>query len=1376
MTNYLLCFLKKTFLPCFILFFPVLIFSQNTNYSFKHLNKVEGLSNNFVTKVLEDSYGFIWIATSDGLNRWDSRDFKIFKYNPNSNNSIAYNFILDIAEDANKNLWIGTNQNGLCRYNLQEQIFYRYKTDKADSTAIQSFVVRKIFVDSDNNVWIATNSGLSRYISLTDNFKRYKFPDNTFHKDITNIYQCNPENILVQASGKLYSINIKTGNTELLNFYIESKEIPFDFSEYNILFDTQNNMWIGTTKGLYKFNIKTQITKKYLYSSQNATTISSNDISVIYQDSKKNIWIGTKNNGINLYNPVNDNFTRYASNKFYSTALSNNIITNIYEDSNKTLWISTQEGGVNIISLSNKAFDIYLHDANSDFSLTNDKVSCFFSDNSNEIWIGTGNGSIDKFNIRQNNFQGYSYSDNYPSQTIQGIFRDPNDTNQLYITGWGVGLLKFDRKSTKFTNLMQNLPASDYERFKNIKGFGMDVKGNIWLASHTSAGLIIFDPETNKFYDSINPGPYKKNVLKIQYAVSMFQDSKNRIWIPTYVGLYMIDKSLHEFFTTTKVDSTISSNYIYAVYEDSKHNIWIGSAQGLDLVVESKNGISFTRISKKYGLPDNVKIIIEDNKGFIWLGSNDGIIKFNPSNKLWQQYKIQNNEYGNEFFERSGIKTKDGLIFFGGTSGMIKFHPDSLDELSLSPNLIISDFQIFNHSVYPGGKSPLNKAIYEADTIVLKYNENVISFEFTALNYKMEQKFEYAYQMQGFDKSWYNIGEKNFVTFTNLNHGTYFFKVRIANLTKDPISEKTICVIIKPPFWQTKLAYATYVLFFILLLLGFRQSILYREKLKNEIEREKIEANNIRETSLMKLRFFTNISHEFRTPLTLIKAPLEKLLESHESMNTVDRNYFYELIYKNTNKLSKMINQLMDYRKLEAGSLFLEPSQGDIVSFCKSIFDEFQTLALQKKITFKFHSAIESQNMTFDSDKLEKIISNILSNAFKFTSENGTITLNIKKKNRQNIFFDSICPHVIIQISDTGAGIPSEDIPHIFERFFSTTRKQRNESITGTGIGLTLVKELTELHKGEISVVSTENKGSTFTVAFPVILQEKIHSDSHEAVDDNNKKASTVIVVDSIIEENIEGSKINTLSKILIVEDDNDLRDFLVKEMSLHFRVFEAKDGLEGLEIANNHAPDIILSDVIMPDMDGIEFCRQIKTNENTSHLPVVLLTARYSEDKQLEALRTGADDYILKPFKSKVLIEKLNNLLKSRRELIEKFRQSSSLFFENDNIEEKDKELMQDIIDIILKNISDEKINADYIAQKIHISRSLVYLKIEALTGQTVNEFIRNIRLKKAKLLLAKKMSVTDVAYAVGFSSQSYFTRSFTQLFGISPKNFSKQ
>ena len=760
------------------------------------------------------------------------------------------------------------------------------------------------------------------------------------------------------------------------SYEIPAPELSNEIYRHNnpVCFDSKGFLWIGSKSGLFKINIKTGEYKSYQPDSKKRNTINSNNYSVIFEDSRKNIWIGTENKGVNLYHEETDDFTSFT--KESSNNISNNIITNIYEDNSSTIWFSTLEGGVSFFSYKNKQFEYFTHDPKNINSISSNRIGAFYEDKNGSLWIGTEDGGLNNLSANEKEFKRYLLKTDFIAPCILAIENGAEDN--LYVTGLRIGLYSFHKASGKFTNLMMDTQIYQDPSILHITDLGFDSEGNVWLTTHAKEGIMVYDPEKKTFYTADSPGPFNKEILSVPYAVSMKQDSKKRIWILSYLGLYMFDSNVHTFLSNNDDIHSLSSNYLYTFFEDSKNNIWIGSSKGLDRLIEQKGNITFERCSEKYSLPDRVKGILEDNHGNLWLSSNQGITKFNPETKRIKNFKINRELENQEFSERLCCKTSSGEMYFGGTNGFVRFNPDSLYELNAPPEIYIMDFQLFNKTQKVGEKTPLKKSVLYTKEIELNYKQSVLSFEYAALDCGNDEPAEYAYIMEGFDDTWNFVGDKRYATYTNLSPGKYVFRVTTTDGNQLSGSKGASVIIrIKPPVWRTVPAYLFYFILLVTMLFLFRRSIINREKLKNELLSEKNAIKAVQEANMMKLRFFTNISHEFRTPLTLIKAPVEKLISSINQLKPEEQKDLLKLVQNNSEKLLRMVNQLLDYRKLDEGSLVLDLSEGDIVDFCRKTWSIFNEMAHHKKINYVFRTNIDALIMTFDDDKIEKIITNL---------------------------------------------------------------------------------------------------------------------------------------------------------------------------------------------------------------------------------------------------------------------------------------------------------------------------------------------------------------------------------------------------------------
>ena len=820
--------------------------------------------------------------------------------------------------------------------------------------------------------------------------------------------------------------------------------------------------------------------------------------------------------------------------------------------------------------------------------------------------------------------------------------------------------------------------------------------------------------------------------------------------------------------------SSLSSNVINAIYEDSRHNLWIGTWAGLNKFDYRTK--TFKAFRKKDGLADNVVYgIIEDDEGNFWVSTNQGISKFDPVNLTVENYNTADGLQAQEFIRGSFLKSKSGEFFFGGVNGFNSFFPNEIADNPNVPPVYITDFWIYNDLMKPGvPHSPLEANITETKEIVLPYTQNEFSFEFAALNYSQAFKNRYAYYLEGYDKTWRDAGTQRKASYAKVPPGLYTFRVKASN--NDGVWNENgavIKIIVHPPWWKTWWAYAVYAMAIVALFLWYRQNLINRERLKNDLKLEHLELTKMQEMDKLKSYFFTNISHEFRTPLTLILSPIRDMVSGNFKGDVKKQ---YQMVIRNGERLLRLINQLLDLSKLGAGSMKLKTSNLDIVQFLKPIVSAFDSLAQRSHIRFIFEHPAGAVMVYFDPDKFEKIITNLLSNAFKFTRE-GEIKLSVRTLGT-NSGDDS--EKVEIAVIDSGAGIPQEYINSIFDHFYQVAHHSNAE---GSGIGLSLTKELVELHKGKIIVESVEGKGSTFKVRF---LLGKSHLKESEIDDSNGPLVSTHKIIAGfdypvlpVQQETVPAPELHAgidLPRILIVEDNNDMRGYIRQSLENNYRVLEAANGKDGLKLGLEIIPDLIISDVMMPGMDGVALCKAFKNNIYTSHIPMILLTAKADMESKLEGLETGADEYLSKPFNSYELQVRTKNLIRSREILRERFTESKKTALEPKEISitSLDEKFLKNVLQVIEKNIADSEFRVESLGKELEMDHTAVYRKIKALTGETAVEFIRNIRLKRAaQLLKQQKLTVSEVTYHVGFNDLQYFRTCFKKQFGVSPSEY---
>ncbi len=1363
-----------------LLFFNLSL-AQYKKLHFDHITTDDGLSKASVTCIVQDFQGFMWIGTFNGLNRYDGQDFTVYQYNQNDQHSISDNYISSIIEDHNRKLWIGTND-GLNCYNRNEDNFIHYRHIPGDSLSICDNQIEVIYEDSKNRLWIGTRKGgLDLYDRKNKSFIHHVHNENDPGTISSNFI----ESIFEDANHNLW-IGHRDGSIDILynnknkfsHFYYNNKALT-NSAITSIVQSHDNSIWIGTQRdGLFKINFEHNQIRNvihYTHDPKNLASLTGNIILSLMIDENDDLWIGTEDEGLNIFDIKRGKFYHYKTDPLNYSGLNNNSIYTIYKDKIGNIWLGTYAGGINLLAAGKTYFQCYRHFPAAANSLGNNTINSFWEDENQNIWIATGHG-LDYFDRKNKNFIHYNKTNSaLTADVILNLYEDNN--KNLWIGTWANGLYKLNIKTKKFfhfTKEKNGLGSNNI--FKIVPGN----KDELWLATFWG-GITYFNTkkQSSIVYNTKNSGLMDNDVRTIA------KDYKGNLWLGTDVGLDYFNPNTKVFKSYEHHENernSISKGFVTNIIETQDSTLWIGTTGGLNEFNSLKN--SFIHFNKQDGLPNNeIMCLIEDNNNNLWISTNKGLSRFNPASKKFKNYDVTDGLQDNEFNARSGIKTRDGEILLGGNKGFNIFQPRGLKDNAYVPPVIITGLKLFNKPVEIGGKdSPLKKNITETKQLEFSYKQSVFSFNFVALNYISPEKNQYAYMMKGFDKDWNYIGSNHTATYTNLDPGSYVFIVRASN--NDGIWNNkgtSINIIIDPPFWRTWWAYLIEAILFLLIVYFILNYFISRQRMRSELKLEHLELEKMYELDQMKTHFFSNISHEFHSPMTLILNPLEKLIHSSALDEKIKNSI--TLIYRNAKRLERMTNQLKDLNKLETGDLRLSLSKGDIIHFIKEISRSFNEYAKEHCISFHFKSDDEQKIVWFDPDKLDKIIYNLLSNAFKYTPDNGEITLTVKVINSEvdNEVFNEkneSSQYVAINVRDSGIGIPKDKIDFIFKREY---RLENYSSLysDGSGIGLAFVQELIKLYKGKISVESIEEQGTTFKVQIPIdehYLEENQLVSKFKTSINSHHTSFNYSVAPGLNHLNFKKSKYksNDVPVILIVEDDNEIRDYMRNSFDANYRIHEAEDGISGCEKALSIIPDLIITDIKMPGMDGNELCKKLKNDEKTSHIPIIMLTSYSSHEYQIKGLKQGADIYLTKPFNIDVLEAHMINILDSRKKLREKYGREIVLGPGKIPLTDIDGNFLKRITKIIEEHISDSKFNADILSKEIGMSRMQLYRKLRGLTDQTVHEFIRNIRLKWAvQLLEQKRMTITEVAYEVGFNDLTYFARCFRKQYDKSPSEY---
>jgi signal transduction histidine kinase/ligand-binding sensor domain-containing protein/DNA-binding response OmpR family regulator len=1343
----------------------------------------------------QDSRGFLWLGTEDGLNRYNGYEFKVFMDDPEDSTSLSEGRIQAIFEDDDGILWIGTFGGGLNKYNFSTEKFTEYRHYPNDPTSLSDNEVLSILKDRFGNLWIGTyGGGLNK---LESGYEKSSFLSFICYKA---------------------DINDKSS--------LSGNEI------YSIYEDKKGTIWIGTNNGLSVYQREKDNFINYTHNPANPNSISRGEVYSIYQDKEGDYWIGTFGGGLikavwsgNKLEPFV--FIHYENIPNDPKSISDNKITTIYESDEGYLWIGTFVGGLNIFNRETERFTCYKHIVNDPTSLSNNTIHSIYEDNTGIIWIGTyGGGGLNKYNRLKEQFNPYRYYLSKPmNKTIRSVYQIYEDRSGILWIATYDGLFKYDRVNGLWKNYTHDSSNPNSVSEDKVISICEDNLGNLWIGT-IGGGLNKLDREKEKFvhykHDPNNPKSLSNNIVLYVYkdksgtlwigtyggglnkfdaekeeflwykhdpddlkSISdnrvrpIYEDRNGNLWLGTWSGgLNKFDREKEEF-TYSKYnpnDSTsISDDNIFAIYEDNSNALWIGTTRGLNKF-DRKNEV-FKSYYVKEGLPGgSVCGILEDNNGNLWLSTNQGLSKFNPNTEQFKNYDVTDGLQGNICKIFAYCKTKSGEFIVGGNDGINIFHPNSLDSNANIPPIIITDFQLFNESVPVGfdkksERTILSNSIIETSELELSYEDKVFSFEFAALDFYAPENNKYAYIMEGFEDNWnYTDAIRRFVTYTNLDPGEYTFRVKGSN-NQGVWNEEgaSLKIIILPPWWATTWAYIIYSIVILSIIYFTWKLQLKRIRIKNDYQMSKFEAEKMREVDEMKSRFFANISHEFRTPLTLIFGPAKDVIDKTKEPDTKQS---VVIIKRNASRLYGLVNQLLDLSKLESGKMKLEASEQDIIPLLKGYVLSFSSLAERKKIKLSFNAAEDNLNVYIDRDKVEKIVTNLLSNAFKFTPEGGKIDFTVER-------LDS---YAEIRVADSGMGIAAERLDKIFDRFYQVDGSHTRDS-EGTGIGLSLTKELVELHKGKIEVESEYGKGATFKVLLPL---GKDHLKPEEIAEKSVQEKSAVTEDETeLIPELEKGKKksgfdilleTNDKPLLLIVEDNIDVRKYVISHLEEEYRLLEAANGEEGLRKALEHIPELIISDVMMPKMDGFELCNKLKTDERTSHIPIILLTAKATSKDKIAGYETGADDYIMKPFDAGMLKVRIKNLVEQRKKLSEHFKKEGLIGIEDKEITSIDKRFLGNVVQIINKYIFDVSFNVEILADEISMSRRNLDRKLIALLGESPSDLIKRIRLTQAsKLLTTKSGNISEIALEVGFSNPAHFSNCFREQFGITPSDYQK-
>lgn len=1334
------------------------------------------LSNSLINKVYQDKRGFIWVATEDGLNKFDGNRFIVYKKNKNEPDALLNNYVKTLFEDSKGRFWVACI-NGIQIYDQATHTFQsipiRHNRDNmAPQTSaniielqngeiwlgtygggiislkenefipqeelnrkIQSYFIQTIYEDSKQNIWIATeNKGLFCYTPSNGQVQNFTAPGQLTSEDISCFCE--------DKEGTLFISTLNGGLMKLNPSNSQFTPIPYKgnnrLSIKTLTIDNNNNLYIGTEGfGLKIYNRSTNSIDDYDVHN-GVFDLSSSKVHSILEDKDGNLWLGIFQKGLLMIPSMPNKFNYYGYKSFPKSEIGSSCVMSILVDRQNVAWIATDNDGLYAVNDEGKQI-LHFKEEGSNRSAPRN-IICLLEDSEHKLWIGSYLSGLTLMNKQTGVCTPVNEQLSTPKASDnKKIFCIAEDRNQhIWVGTYGSGVYKMDI-SGKVINQYQSSKSQNENWQVNklcndwINCIIEDNEGLLWIG--TCNGLSCFNPKTENFINYLS----QNNLLPNTFVHTLLQDDKGFIWVGTSEGLYKFDKRTQKFSIYT-TQQGLPSDVICGMVQDDMNNYWISTHQGM---------------SK----------LIADTETFINYTASDGI-------------------QGNEFTRGAFYKDHRGKIYFGGTGGVTSFYPKDIAEPDKKLRIEITDFILGNHSVRKGdmlGKHAITDSdVMDATRFTLTYEQNSFRMELSTLDFANPERIIYQYKIKELETNWLNTSPgMNRVSYANLSPGTYTLMVR-AKDNKSTSDIRTVEIVVTPPWYNTWWAKVLWSCLLVLVLYALTMYAISRIHRRQEIMKQRHQ-EQINEA---KLQFFINISHEIRTPMTLIISPLEKLIAEHSEKQQV-----YLMIYRNAQRILRLINQLMDIRKLDKGQMHLKFRETDMVGFIEDLMQTFNYQAQKKNITFTFDKELpdaDSLKVWIDLNNFDKVLMNVLSNAFKYTSDGGNIHI-LLKTGHNSAYRGALKDYFEICVTDDGIGIDKDKIKQIFERFYQINNDM-TQSNFGTGIGLHLARSLVKLHHGLIKAENREDEqGTRFIIRLP-LGSDHLKTDELENPDEagsdllmSQLSKDTLYETDNenTMADEVKKPKAKTRYRVLIIEDDDEIRQYMRNELNTDFRISECTNGREGLEVILRDKPDLVISDIMMPEMDGITLCRKVKQNININHIPVILLTAKSKAEDRIEGLETGADAYIVKPFNTELLRTTASNLIANRERLRGQLIGEQQVEEKIVKIEMKsnDEILMGKVMKTINEHLTDPALNVEMLAANVGMSRVHMHRKLKELTNQSARDFIRNIRLKQAATLLREKnLSISEVAYATGFSNLSHFSNSFREFYGISPTEYKEQ
>lgn len=1350
----------------FLVLFASILHAERTNYLYSFNSDLnEGISQLSVMDIYQDSKGYLWFATKNGLNRFNGKEYVIYRREDGNEHSLSGNSIASVTEDQEGYLWVGTN-NGLNRIDLNTDRIKRYNSGVDGLT--QSSIT-KVYSDAAGYLWVGTWGGLYRFNREEDRFERILLDNGLEEISVSALFEDSAGRYWIGTRDKGVYLCDNQMNI-ISHFTRESKNMPLNNNNITSIYeDTQKQIWIGSKYGVNKINLREN--EVLSFTSENSK-LSNNTVRCLVEWQGK-LLVGTFD-GIFALDPESGQIVKVAGYDDINHSLSHYSIYAFCVDHDHTLWVGTFAGGINYLNKFTNRF--VLHRPEDELNIRTGIYGAITYESPSNLWIATEGYGLLNYNYQTNTSHYYLIDPSahfaFNTNIIKSVFYEDG-----YVwCGTTKGeIYKFNIR-TKTFSLYHKYPV-EYSIYSIIR----DRKGNLWVGgASTEFGLTCFvnDRLVTTFTNTVDEPFYLSNVRCI-----LEEEDGVLLLGSTADGLLRFDtnkKQLTKYSNEATVESyRIPNNYISAIVRTKSGEIWVSTYGGGIFQFDKTEHVKRVMTARDGLLDNNICSLVESSDRKLWMSTVNGLIMFDPVGGEVRNYHRHNGIDIREFTLHSGIALPDGNLCFAGSNGFVTFQVAAMDKNENIPSVVLEQLSVNNQPIEVGDESGvLDKVLDSMDTIRLLYNENNFSITYQALNYIYSTQNQYAYKLEGYDTDWNYVGGRNSAFYTNLSPGKYVFHVKGSN--NDGVwneQGRSLTIIVQPPLWRTWYAY----LFYIIALAVISYAILHYVNIKRNLEAglklKQLEKQKQEEFHEAKIRLFTNFSHELRTPLMLIITPFEELVkrvdipaELHDKLS---------IIYKNAQKLLLLVNQLMDLHKNQAGSLDLKVSEGDVCEYIKEIYYAFNQIALTNEVKFSLNCTPKTINAWFDKSLLEKVVFNLLSNAFKYTPSGESVTMEVSEKSwnglgtkqTDGLYKDENANYLVLRVKDSGKGIEEGEVDKIFTPFYQIPETS-GVNLSGTGIGLSLVYTIVQLHRGVIYVDNTERSGACFVVILP-ISRSAFSEDQIENIEFD--KISEVTNTDDIsaslpAPEKVEGPKY----KILLVEDDKDVRSYLKKSLEAEYTVIEAADGVRAYEKVVQDFPDLVLSDIMMPKRDGLELCTLIKNDIRVGHIPVILMTARSMVVHIKEGFQAGADDYIVKPFNMDVLQTRIRSLLASREQLKKLYGKRFSLEVMGIEVKSADERFSQKLFDVIEQNISNDKLDVELLCTEIGISRANLYRKLKSITELSPMELIRNKRLEMAaKLLKESEMNVSEIALHLGFNSHSYFSNSFKAFYGCTPTEF---